>query len=195
MNVGTIVSQALNYIAEFAETARQFLEGLQTPDLQVNWIVVLFVVFAILLIGFSLGRSRMLMVLLSVYAAFFIENRFIYFGQVRNYFDSRPDFIIHIGLFAFLFLLIFYILDHSVLKHRLTMGESSLFSVFLLSLATVGFLASIVLSYLPPEQRTFLPPQLAGYFTTKTAQFFWAIVPIAAAVFLKSNKRKGTAED
>jgi len=158
------------------------------PKLHYSWLVLLFFAFVIFMIAITFGRSRMFLALISLYAAAFLENHFIYFNQLRGLLKNWPEFWVHIGLFLFLYVIIFGILNRSVLKHRLTLKESAVFTAGLAALLEIGFLASIIFSYLPASVITTLPPQIIKYFDTKTAQFWWAVVPLIVLIFMKKKK-------
>ena len=84
-------------------------------------------VFAVLIIALNLGRSRTLLALLSIYAASFLENHFLYFDKLRELFSTAggsalggknlPDYWLHLGLFLLIYIIVFAILNRSFLKH------------------------------------------------------------------------------
>lgn len=188
-----ILSQIILYISDFSKFIQKYTGNINLPDwglpaLHYSWFVVLFFAFVIFLIAITFGRSRMFLALISLYAAAFLEEHFVYFDWLRGWLKNQPEFWVHLGLFLILYVIIFTILNRSVLKHRLTIKESSVFTAGLAALMEIGFLASIVFSYLPQSVVGTLPAQLIKFFDTKTAQFWWAIVPLAVLVFLKRKK-------
>lgn len=183
-----ILSQILLYLADFGKFMQKMAGDFETVGNSSGWLVVLFFIFVVFLVGFTLGRTRMLLALISIYAAAFIENHFAYFETVRGYFKSAPEYWVHIGLFLILYVIVFNILNRSILKHRLAAKEASVLAVSTEAILIVGLLASVIIAYLPADQLKFLPANLLKYFTTKNARFFWVAAPIALALFLRSKR-------
>ena len=184
-----IISQILLYFGWVSKYFQSFLHELNTPTLHYSWLVVFFFILIILLVGFSFGKSRMYVGLLSLYVAGFIETRFIYFDIVRNsveYIKNQPEYYVRLGLFLLFYIISFVILNRSFMKARMTLSEANLIHVLLITILTIGFLTSIVISYIPPVFQKTIPPQLIFYFGTKTAQFLWAIIPLATLLLFKS---------
>ncbi|MBI2062995.1 MAG: hypothetical protein HYT61_02010 [Candidatus Yanofskybacteria bacterium] len=183
-----IISQILIYLMDFSKFAQGLAGNINVSGLRYDWLIISFFVFAILLVALSLGRSRILLVLLSLYVAAFLESHFVYFDKLRTSIKNVPDYWLHFGLFFLIYGIAFGILNRSVLKHRLTLAESSIAAVVLIAVVEMGFLATIMLSYFPPELIERVPSKLVPYFATKTAQFWWAVVPLFVLIFSKKNK-------
>lgn len=183
-----ILSQILLYLTDFGKFMQKVAGDFEAVGNSSGWLVILFFIFVVFLVGFTLGRTRMLLALISIYTAAFIENHFIYFDAIRGYFKSAPEYWVHIGLFLILYVIIFNIFNRSILKHRLAVKEASVLAISLEAVLIVGLLASIVVAYLPADQLKFLPANLLKYFTTKNAQFFWAAAPVALALFLRGRR-------
>ena len=187
-----ILSQILLYLTDFGKFMQKVAGDFGAAGDSSGWLVILFFIFVVFLVGFTLGRTRMLLALVSIYAAAFIENRFTYFDAVRGYFNPPaggvPEYWVHIGLFIALYVIVFNILNRSILKHRLAVKEASVLAISLEAILIVGLLASIIVAYLPTDQLKFLPADLLKYFSTKNAQFIWAILPLVAALFLRGKR-------
>ena len=183
-----IFSQILIYLTDFSSFLKKFTGDIGSTGVHYDWLVIFFFAFVILLVALSMGRSRMLLALLSLYTALFLENNFLYFDKLKELFKNLPDHWLHIGLFLSFYIIIFSIINYSQLKYRLTLTESSIFAVVLLAIVEAGFLATILVSYFPPEWLNKIPPKLVPYFATKNALFWWATLPILALVFSKKKK-------
>ncbi len=186
--MGNLFSQFLGYVADFGTFVGGLLANFETAKTNYNWIVILFFLVVVFLVGFTLGRSRLLLSLLSIYIAAFIETHFIYFSNITVYFKQIDDYWLHVALFLLFYAAIFTILNLSVLKSRLTIKDTSFLSISVLAILKVGFLLSIIVSYIPIKNGYELPASIFQYFGTPTAQFFWAVLPIVAAVFLRGKK-------
>ncbi len=183
-----IFSQILIYLTDFSGFIKKFTGDVGASGVHYDWLVIFFFVFVVLIVALSLGRSRMLLALLSIYAAYFIESRFLYFDKLRELFKNLPDYWLHISLFLLIYIIVFVILNRSSLKHRLTLAESSIFAVVLIAIIEMGFLATILISYFPAEWLNKIPPKLIPYFATEKAHFWWAAVPVLALIFSKRKK-------
>lgn len=174
-----IVTSVIYYLAS---ASRVVFKGLGFLGLsgtnQSTILMMIFGAFVIFIIGFTLGRSRILMSIICVFIAFFVEKNFPYFASVSSLIGKMPAYIVHIGLFALAFVISFSILNRSVLKHRVTLKDASIISILILSLVNVGLLTSVVLSYYSG----------ATFFGTKNALFYWAIVTLIAIFFLKGKR-------
>lgn len=186
--VNQIISQALIYLMDFSKFAQNLSGNISLHSLNYSWLIVFFFVFAILLIAITLGKSRMLLALLSLYIAAFLETHFSYFDKLRQAIKTVPDYWFHFGLFLLIYFVTFGILNRSALKHRLTLSESSIFAIMLIAIVEIGFLAAILTSYLPPETLRQVPASIISFFATKNAQFWWALVSLATLLLSKKKK-------
>lgn len=203
-----VFSQILIYLTDFSSFIKKFTgdvgnpgvpaEALAKAGVHYDWLIIFFFIFVILIVALSLGKSRMLLALLSLYAASFLETNFLYFDKLRGLFSAiggsasgrknLPDYWLHIGLFLLIYVVVFAIMNRSFLKHRLTLAETSIFAVVLVAIVEMGFLATILISYFPNELLQKIPPKLLTYFATKNAHFWWAVVPVLALLFSKKKK-------
>lgn len=190
--VNDILSEILLYITDFSRWAQKYVGDVSLPQLRYDWLVIFFFVFVIVVVALSLGRTRMLLALLSLYVAAFLEVQFVWLDKLRNaeFFQGRPDSWPHLALFFVIYFIVFGILNRSILKPRLSMAEASLFSVLGIAFFEIGLLAAIILNYFPPELLERISPGLIPYFATKTALFGWAAL---AMLFLLTLRRKSEA--
>lgn len=183
-----IISQVILYLADFSKFIQKYIGNVSLPKPHYSWLVILFFVFVVFMAALILGRSRMLLALVGLYIAAFLEPIFFSLAVIRNLTKGRPDYLVHLVLFLVIYIVVFLILNRSILKQRLTMKESSLFTAGAIAILEIGFLASIILQYLPPTAIKGLSPKIIGYFATKNARFWWAVTPLIALIFLKRKK-------
>lgn len=150
------------------------------------------VLVALLLYGLSLGRTRAAVSFLGVYIAYAIYSVFPFWDKLDEIIKFSPQpYFTRIGFFLILYLLIFLVLNASLVKNRLTIGEASFFAVGVISILQLGLLTAIILNMLPVAALAqFLPAYLAQYFITPPAMFYWFVVPIPALLLVKRNKEK-----
>src|SRR3989344_3856179 len=111
--------------------------------------------------GLSLGRTRALVSLLSIYIAFVLKSTFPYFEYVSRSLNLKYDIkFIEIGLFFAAYIIVFAILNRSLVKVRLSMKETSLLLVGLISVLQLGLLISIIANNLPQDVIDRIPAYL-----------------------------------
>jgi hypothetical protein len=186
--MNALISEVLGYLVDFAQYVQKLFGSAGLPKFNYGWLVALFFIFVIFLIGLSLGRSRILLSLICLYVAAFLEPHFIYFDKLRGVMKSRPESWLHLGLFLIFFIVSLVILNRSALKHSLTLWETSFFPIALIAILEIGFSASLIVSYFPSEIGGGLPVWTVKFFGTQNAQFWWALAPFALLLFMKHKK-------
>lgn len=194
MMANQIISQILFYLTEFSRFLQKYIghfgllnHGL--PKVQYSWLVILFFVFVVFLVGLSLGRTRMLLSLVSLYIAFFLESHFVFFDQLKVYFKNVSAQWLHTILFLVIYIIACAILSRSILKYRFTLKEAPIIPVFIIGVFTIGFWASLLIGYLPQTTNP-LPVKFTQYFATKNAQFWWASLALLSVLASKREKKR-----
>ena len=151
-----------------------------------GWIFGALGTVAVSLFGLSIGRTRAVLSLLSIYVAFVFDRIFPYAEEVNKVLGgSFEEYWVRLGLFLAAYLIILLILNFSFIRRRISSGEYSLFGIVILSILQLGFLASIIFNILPESLTSQWLPGLNNYFSTPTALFFWAIAPLLVLLFIK----------
>ena len=157
--------------------------SISKPELLFSGILLVF----LLLYGISLGRTRALMSLLGIYIAYVFNETFVFFNQLYSWIPVKNVHFVRIGLFILMYAVVYFILNRSVVKVRLTIKEASFFSVFLISVLQLGLLLAIIANLLGTEILSILPNFYLTYFGPKIALFVWSLAPLVALVFMKSR--------
>jgi len=153
-----------------------------------NWLFGALGAVSLSLYGLSLGRTRAVMSLLAIYVAFTFDRLFPYFPEIKNMISGDiSDYWIRVGIFLTVYILVFIIFNFSLLRKRFSSSEFSLFGILLVSLLQLGFVGSILFSYLPAELALKWSFGFYNYLGTQQALFFWSIVPLPALLFLRSK--------
>ena len=150
-----------------------------------GWLFGAFSAVAVSLYGLSLGRTRAVVSLLSIYVAFVFIRLFPYsdkIDQITN--SSLALYWIEVGMFLGAYLVVFIIFTFSFVSRRLSSAEFSLFGVIIISILQLGFLISIIFSILPEDLVIKWSLGFYNYFATQQALFFWAIGPLPILPFL-----------
>lgn len=161
----------------------------------INWaaptwdlFIVLFFIVTVFLYGMSLGRDRVIVILVSIYMALAVVSNAPFLGNWDANVQVGEFFAFRVTTFLGLFVLLFFLMSRSALQR--TFGElasGKWWQVLLFSLFHVGLLVSITLSFLPDDAIGHLAPLTQQLFATDTARFVWIIAPIAAMVFVKGD--------
>ena len=140
------------------------------------------------LYGLSLGRTRAVMSLLAIYVAFTLDRLFPYLSEIQKIVSiDIADYWIRVGFFLAAYILVFIIFNLSFLRKRFSSLEFSLFGILLISLLQLGFIISIIFSYLPNELTLKWSFGIYNYLATQQALFFWAIAPLPALLFIRNK--------
>ena len=141
------------------------------------WIIVS------LIYSFSAGRGRIISILVSVYMA---ELLVIQAPFLSTAVETKLNVAIYLGrlitflvAFSFFFMILSKYVFRTSVENR---GFSSWFFSLLFAILQVGFLISVILSFLPPEVKTTFAPLVHLVFISDTAVFVWLLLPIAYLV-------------
>lgn len=141
---------------------------------------------AISLFSLSIGRTRAVISLLSIYVAFVLGRLFPYSEETANIIGgSFENYWLDISSFFILYIIVFLIFNLSFLRKRLSSSEYSLFGIIMLSFFQLGFSASIIFNMLPEPMAMKWSINFYNYIATPIALFFWAVVPLIALLFIR----------
>ncbi|MFH1046868.1 MAG: hypothetical protein V1738_01070 [Patescibacteria group bacterium] len=168
----------------------------QAQFMSINWsapswdlFIVMFFVLTVFLYGMSLGRDRIIVILVSIYMAMAVVANAPLIGGASPNADINFGniFAFKVSVFLGLFILLFFLLSRSALMKTFgNMAAGKWWQVFVFSVFHVGLLVSITLSFLPAESVGHLAPLTRNLFATEIAKFIWVVSPITGMVLLKS---------
>ena len=157
--------------------------------------ILLFWLIVSIIYSFAAGRGRIISILVAVYMAELIVIQAPFIGTTAA---QQLNVALYLGrLIAFLvmFLVFFLVLSKYVFRtsveHR---GISSWLFSLIFSVLQVGFLISVVLSFLPTEVKVDFSPLISTLFVTQMSQFIWLLLPIAFLVIAGRFRRMDTLE-
>ena len=189
---------ATTVTADSGDSATNAIAGVFGFMSNINWaaptwdlFIVLFFIVMVFLYGMSLGRDRIIIILVSIYMALAVVSNAPILGvfgstdiNVGNY------FVFKVTTFLGLFVLLFFLLSLSALMKTFSkLHSGSWFQVLLFSVFHVGLLVSITLSFLPAEAVGHLAPITRQVFASEMAKFLWILSPIAGMILLKSEDK------
>ncbi|MBI2984401.1 MAG: hypothetical protein HYY50_02145 [Candidatus Kerfeldbacteria bacterium] len=151
--------------------------------------IILFFIIAALLYGLSLGRDRVLVILVSVYMALAVVNTAPYIGNYQADIGVDQFFVFRISAFVVVFIALFFLMSRSALLSTIASSntQGAWWQVLIFSLLHVGLLISITLSFLPPTAAEKLAPLTQKIFVGDFGRFFWIVTPIVAMILVKGG--------
>lgn len=154
----------------------------------VRSLFALLVGIVVFLYGISVGKTRAIVSLLSIYVAYAMTVLFPFRAWIEQFVspESRP--LIPTGVFIVAYLFVFGVLNLSILSKRLSLGEISIPKVLLISVVQIGILASMIASLLPAEV-TDRFGMLKPYITGGPILFGWTVLAVLMLPFLKEKRR------
>lgn len=177
------------------EVVQHTLQGIDWS--RPSWDLFIFLFFFVIsfLYGFSLGRDRILVILVSIYIAMAVVPAFPYLDKL--YLDlSVQGFAFKVTSFYIIFIVLFFLLSRSALVNLLgaqnTGVGDNFIEVILFSILHVGLLVSITLSFLPEVALARLATGTREVFTSEMGKFLWLVAPVVAMiVFSHHSWRRG----
>src|SRR3989344_3299087 len=150
---------------ELNDFSKNLMGGFNLEKFNMDILVALFLLVVIFLVAFSLGKTKILLAIVSTYVALFLLAIFPFVFQIEKFFDGW------FGLSA-----VFWV-------------RLSVFVLFL-SILESGFLVSAILGFLDSasQSKLGLSSLVLTYFGTPKALFIWAVLPLLALVFLRRKK-------
>lgn len=191
---------SLLQVSSLVDTAGDAAAGAGNFVANVNWatptwdmFIVLFFVIAGFLYGLSLGRDRIIVILVSIYMGLAVVTTAPYIGTVAADVGIDQIFVIRISMFVTVFIALFFLLSRSALLKTVAANaeeRGSWWQVMLFSFLHVGLLISIILSFLPASASEGLAPLTRQMFATENARFLWIVLPILAMVLNRNSGPK-----
>jgi hypothetical protein len=162
--------------------------------------ILLFFFIAAFIYGLSLGRDRVLVILVSIYMGLGIVTYAPFLNEVAGQpLEVGVDryFVIRVGAFITAFLLLFFLLSRSALTNTIASSDEpgKWWQVIVFSVLHVGLLVSVVLSFLPANSIDQLAPFTQRLFVDELPRFIWFIAPIVVMAFTKKPKKSSAKSD
>ncbi|HTP57094.1 MAG TPA: hypothetical protein VMJ72_02360 [Candidatus Paceibacterota bacterium] len=167
----------------------QQLTGVGDALREPRGLFVAMVLVVLVLYGLSVGRTKALVSLLSIYVAYSLTVLFPFLDVLSGRLTDQLRPVAAVLLFLATYLVVFLLLSHSAMRTRMTLGEISFLQVLLISVVQIGLLASISVSLVPPTlaEHTFgsLVPYLAG----QRVLWAWAAAAVVLMPLMHAKSR------
>jgi hypothetical protein len=152
--------------------------------------ILIFFAVAVFIYGFSLGRNRIVVILIAIYMALAVVNTAPFVDKWVNKAVAINGvgqvFAFKLGLFLVVFALLFFLFGRSRLLFSVGSDQrhSGWWQIPIFSILHIGLLLSIALSFLPAESLLQLAPFTREIFGSDIGRFVWITAPIAAMIIL-----------
>lgn len=170
-----------------------FFTGLNWAAPSWDLFILLFFVIGALLYGFSLGRDRIVVILVSIYMALAVAQNAPIINQINMSFHLNDNIVLKISMFLGIFVVLFFLLSRSAL--RKTIGDNSAtgawWQVIVFAILQCGLLISITLTLLPPEMTSAFSASTRQIFTGDIGRSIWLIAPIIVMALGPKQKTEG----
>lgn len=157
------------------------LQGLdfQTPSWDI--FLILFFLIGSLLYGLSLGRDRIIVILVSIYMSLTVVEAL---PDAVLKFTVGKQFAFQVTAFVALFMVLFFLVSRSALIRTLGGGtaDGKWYQTIIFSVLHVGLLIAITMSFLPHEIIAKFLPITQMVFTYEWSRFAWISAPIVAMI-------------
>lgn len=162
----------------------------------INWasptwdlFIVLFFIVAVFLYGLSLGRDRVIVILVAIYMALAVITNAPFLGSLRvSNAASGQLFAFKVAAFIGIFIVLFFLLSRSaMLKNLGGLASGTWWQVLMFSIFHVGLLVSILLSLLPLDAINHLAPLTRTVFASDGGRFIWIVSPIVGMALMKGE--------
>ncbi len=180
-------------MADWGLWLTNFLQALSWSRPTWDLFIVVFLCVGTLVYGFSLGRDRIIMIMVAVYMALVAVMHLPFIPQFTAAISFNNGFVIKMGTFLGMFAVLFFMLTRSALNHSLS-GDGELgrwWHVLVLSFMQVGMLVSVVMGFLPPHWIDKLSPLTQIIFSSPWGKFGWVVAPIFGLLFVGLSNERG----
>lgn len=141
-----------------------------------------------LLYGLSLGKDRIIAILMSIYMALAVV-------------DKLPDFVVNINVnegyafqittFIAVFVAMFFLLSRTAIARALPpSNRGGIIQTIVLSFLHVGLIISVALSFMPQQFLDRFSETTQKIFTGEWAAFIWIIAPIIAMIVFGRGQKE-----
>jgi hypothetical protein len=186
--VTTNANEAATGAVTVATDIAKFLSSINWAAPTWDLFIVLFFIVTVFLYGMSLGRDRIIIILVSIYMALAVVSNAPFLGKLHADINLNQFFAFKITTFLGLFVLLFFLLSRSALLRTFgSLAAGTWWQVLVFSVFHVGLLVSITLSFLPADAVGHLAPLTQQMFASEGAKFLWIVAPILAMAMLKAG--------
>lgn len=141
--------------------------------------------------GLSLGRDRILVILVSIYMSVAVITYVPYITQFTASISINDGFALRISAFLGIFILVFFLLSQCALLKTLASSaeQGAWWEALVFSVLNAGLLTSVVLSFFPEGGEGLLTGFSQQIFLSDPAKAIWIILPVFVMLVLGRTRK------
>ena len=156
-----------------------------------NWdlfVIIIFIV-GVLIYSFFLGRDRIFVILISGYISLALLNKAPLIFETLNI-QINTSFVNTAAIFLGCLLILFFILSYSAFTSVFDKSPTgTALQTITISFLQIGFVISIIISFLSFEEINALPLFTKSVFVENQAQVFWLLAPLISLILFRGKRR------
>ena len=156
-----------------------------------NWysFVIIISVVGVLIYSFFLGRDRVFVILISSYISLALLSKAPLVLEILGI-QINNSFINTTAIFLGCIIILFFMLSYSAFTSVFDRSPTgTALQTITISFLQIGFVISIIISFLSFEEMNALPLFTKSVFAENQAQFFWLLAPIISILLFKGRRR------
>lgn len=154
--------------------------------------ILLFFLIGALLYGLSLGRDRVIVILVAVYMGLAVVSNTPALNNLNLSLHVNDNYVLKLTFFLGLFVILFFLLSRSALLKTIGGSDApgSWWQTIVFSILQVGLLISITLNFLPREMTQGLSGGTQSIFMSDNARSAWMVLPIVFMILAPKPKKQ-----
>ena len=152
--------------------------------------VLVFFIAASFIFGISLGKARIIVILVSLYMTMAVLSAAPFLKQMDADLAIPQMIAIKVSVFMIAFIGIFFLVSRSALTSTIVGSDEqgSIWQIILFSFFLVGLLIDTVLTYTNLFSLEGMSPAAKMAFGSDWAKFFWVAAPVVAMILLRKKQ-------
>ena len=156
-----------------------------------NWdlfVIVIFIV-SILIYNFFLGRDRIFIILISGYVSLALLDKAPLVFETFNI-QINNSFLNTTAIFIGCIIILFFILSYSAFTSVFDRSPTgTILQTVTISFLQIGFIISVIISFLSPEEINALSLFIKSIFANNQAQVFWLLAPLISLLIFRGKRK------
>lgn len=158
-----------------------------------NWDVFVLIIFAVgvLIFSFFLERDRAFITLISGYISLALLNKApLIFETIGVQIQIENSFANTTTVFLGCIIILFFILSYSAFTSVFDRSPNgTALQTITISFLQTGFIISVIISFLSPEEINALPLFVKAVFAENQTQSFWLLAPLIVILLFRGKRR------
>jgi len=180
--------QIISIIVEKTSQIINNLGSIDFSNLGIGFLASFVLLTILFIIGINIGRTKSIMLLISVYISILLFSLFPYFNLLKSGGLNLEPVSLNLLVFFVILLLVFSFISRSPLRIMVTVAErseGSWLQIFSLSVVTTGILLSFLVTILPDNYLSRFSGSIFQLFNSQNSLFWWLSLGLVLLAILK----------